>query len=78
MQTSLPAWWARRAASATGSSGALWAAFGPEGAAFRQRWAERARKDRLLLAPLLAGLVGPERASAEAFTQANIQRILAA
>lgn len=56
---------------------ALWAAFGPAGAALRQRWGERARGDRLLLAPLLAGLVGPERVTAEAFSDANVQRILA-
>jgi 2-polyprenyl-6-methoxyphenol hydroxylase-like FAD-dependent oxidoreductase len=52
-------------------------AFGPEGAAFRRRWDERARKDRLLLAPLLAGLVGPERIPRKAFTEMNVERILA-
>jgi 2-polyprenyl-6-methoxyphenol hydroxylase-like FAD-dependent oxidoreductase len=52
-------------------------AFGPEGAAFRRRWDERARQDRLLLAPLLAGLIGPERMPRKAFTEVNVERILA-
>jgi 2-polyprenyl-6-methoxyphenol hydroxylase-like FAD-dependent oxidoreductase len=56
---------------------ALRAAFGPEGAAFRQRWTEMAVGDPMLSAPMVAPVIGPERVPAEAFSDANIQRILA-
>lgn len=56
---------------------ALWTTFGPEGAVFRRRWQTEAREDFLLLAPLLAVIVGPEQVPADAFTDANVERILA-
>lgn len=56
---------------------ALQCTFGPEGSAFRRRWAEAAGGNRLLLAPFLAGLVGPELVPSRAFTERNVERILA-
>ncbi len=51
--------------------------FGPEGTEVRRRWEERAREDPLVLAPVLASLVGPEQVTVDAFTDANMERILA-
>jgi 2-polyprenyl-6-methoxyphenol hydroxylase-like FAD-dependent oxidoreductase len=51
-------------------------AFGPEASARRRRWFERGADDPSLLAPLLAGLVGPERVAPAAFTDAAAERIL--
>ena len=56
---------------------ALRCRFGPEGAAFRRRWEERARQETLVLAPVLAALVGPDLVSPDAFTDENVERILA-
>ncbi|MBW3547734.1 MAG: FAD-dependent monooxygenase [Actinobacteria bacterium] len=55
---------------------ALQCSFGSDGAAFRQRWAERAGENKLFVAPLLAGLVGPEHVPRRAFTDKNVERIL--
>ncbi len=55
---------------------ALQCGFGPEGTAFRRRWAEQAGGNKLLVAPLLAGLMGPERVPPRAFTDRNVERIL--
>ncbi|HVL03648.1 MAG TPA: FAD-dependent monooxygenase [Acidimicrobiales bacterium] len=56
---------------------ALQCTFGPEGTAFRRRWSEAAGGNRLLLAPFLAGLVGPELVPSRAFSDTNVERILA-
>ena len=56
----------------------LRATFSPEGAARRRRWAKRAATEFLLLAPILAYLVGPERMPAEAFEGENLGRCLVA
>ena len=50
--------------------------FGPAASARRRRWFERGAKDPILLAPLLAALVGPERVGLEAFSADNVERIL--
>lgn len=55
---------------------ALQCSFGPEGTALRRRWAEQAGGNKLLVAPLLAGLVGPEQVPPRAFTDRNVDRIL--
>lgn len=53
-------------------------AFGPEAAARRRRWFELAAADPMMLAPLLAALVGPDRVEAETFNDEAAERILSA
>lgn len=50
--------------------------FGPASSARRRRWFEKGTDDGVLLAPLLAALVGPERVGPEAFTDDNVERIM--
>lgn len=53
-------------------------AFGPEAASRRRRWFDSAAADPMMLAPLLAALVGPDRIGAEAFTDDAAERVLSA
>ncbi len=54
----------------------IYCTFTPEGAARRKLWNEVWQSDEVLGGPELAPLVGPEKAPAESFEQANFDRIL--